>query len=55
MLAFFTIAVLAILVIGPLENEGGSMAIQDKGEKQAIHDAFERGDISEIKGNYGNK
>lgn len=54
MLAQFTIALLAILAVGPLENEGGRKAVEAKGVKQAAEQAIDEADASTLKGNYGN-
>jgi len=51
----FVIALLAILAAGPLENEGGRKAIEDKGVYKAGAQAVEDTDASSLKGNYGNK
>ena len=44
MLAQFFIAFLAILALGPLENEGGREAVEAKGEKAAFEQAIKEAD-----------
>lgn len=39
MLAYFFISSLAIFAAGPLHNEGGAQAIEEKGTKAAIETA----------------
>lgn len=51
----FVIALLAILAVGPLENEGGRKAVETKGVYAAAAQAVAEADSSTLKGNYGNK
>lgn len=54
-LAKFIIGFGVILAAGPLENEGGREAVQDKGVKAAATQAIEEADASTLRGNYGNE
>lgn len=50
----FFIATLWVVALGPIYNEGGDKAIQDKGFKPAVHQALSEADVSKLHGNFGN-
>ena len=47
----FLIWTMVIFTVGPLHNEGGAQAIQDKGIKQATVDAWHERDAAKHKAN----
>lgn len=54
-IVIFLILTGIIVVGGPGHNEGGFKALEDKGAKQALSDAWSERDASTLVGNYGNK
>ena len=48
MIVKFIVAAIAILVAGPMVNEGGAEAIQEKGFKEAVVYAIENPDPVEL-------
>lgn len=50
----FLIILGMIVVAGPGHIEGGFEAIQEKGVKAALEQAWDEKDSSTLKGNYGN-